>query len=479
MTWNEYCIVIQVLRFIDSKQSQLLFRGSSRREQLAALTGVSYAVAQKAIEYYEDPNGFQSDPPPDGPVQGTKRGRKRQMIDDEQRKRLKEITHDLNITGATCSSAVIRNHLETRYHITTKTSTVLRQLKATGLCYNKRHVRNTKRDSPAIVEYRRKYVQERLSNLNEHAAPIRPEVFLDECYVRVDHSMGNRWMDPSDPGRAIDPNANAHRQENDGMIAVFGAFVVWTDQKCNAVRASFVQNNIINWSTKRGNDYQERGSHGHFNAVTFETIFMQLCNTLNELGHKNCIIHMDGAPFHFTSSDRVPSKRATNEAMIAWLKSQIHIPLPMETIEQSVNDYGDSSKDTYDDDDDNNDSNTNDGKGLQTDKTSLSLQKQTKAQLFARIQQITAGKEANFTTGDIAKERGHTILKTPPYHCDLQPIEKVCSMVKQNIKAQDLGSESFLSVSHKLGVEFSKVEPDTFLALWRDTIETNRMYSLQ
>lgn len=218
---------------MDSLPKSILFDiGVSRRSQLSVITGVSSKVAQKAIDYYNNENGFNDNPPPDEPIEGTKRGRPKKSLDDEQRKRLKDIVHGLNTSGATCTSTVIQNHLEVGYNVRVERPTLLRQLKASGFKYSKGNRLNKEHDSPANVQYRKRYVEERLSNLDANGAPIRPEVFLDESYIHVNHNLDKGW---------IDLNANVFQQDKGAMIVIFGAFVVWRDQDNNRTTLSIGQ----------------------------------------------------------------------------------------------------------------------------------------------------------------------------------------------------------------------------------------------
>jgi len=160
----------------------------------------------------------------------------------------------------------------------------------------------------------------------------------------INHSLSKGWVDTED---------NVYQQDKGPMMVIFGAFVVWRDQHDN-VQGGFVEDHIINWPADGGNRLQEgvkkgrpfkdkekwlsavppeilasktvpqtHDYHGHFNSDIFEILFTCLCDKLNELGRRNCIIHMDGASYHVRSNDRAPTKSATKEAMIAWLKAQI------------------------------------------------------------------------------------------------------------------------------------------------------------
>ena len=66
-----------------------------------------------------------------------------------------------------------------------------------------------------------------------------------------------------------------------------------------------------------------------------------------------------------------------------------------------------------------------------------------KRELYALI------KVSNFTpkyaVDEMAKVAGHEVVRLPPYHCELNPIELAWSQVKQYIKENShiIGSEGF------------------------------------
>src|SRR5690348_6696729 len=57
-----------------------------------------------------------------------------------------------------------------------------------------------------------------------------------------------------------------------------------------------------------------------------------------------------------------------------------------------------------------------------------------KAELLNLIR-MNKGKVA-FACVEIAKKYGHEVLYTPPYHCELQPIEGVWAVVKNEVARQ-------------------------------------------
>jgi transposase len=45
--------------------------------------------------------------------------------------------------------------------------------------------------------------------------------------------------------------------------------------------------------------------------------------------------------------------------------------------------------------------------------------------------------EPQYIIDDIAKEKGHIILRLPPYHPDLNPIELVCAQLKKIVSSRN------------------------------------------
>ena len=61
----------------------------------------------------------------------------------------------------------------------------------------------------------------------------------------------------------------------------------------------------------------------------------------------------------------------------------------------------------------------------------------------------------------LAKQQGHEVLYTPPYHCDLQPIEMVWSQVKGEVGRQYDLSTTIVIVKQRLKAAFEHLNADT------------------
>ncbi|OAQ24467.1 hypothetical protein K457DRAFT_1899225 [Linnemannia elongata AG-77] len=72
----------------------------------------------------------------------------------------------------------------------------------------------------------------------------------------------------------------------------------------------------------------------------------------------------------------------------------------------------------------------------------------------------------------IAKQYGgHVIRKTPPYHCELQPIENIWACVKNKVAALTNGLHTSLSLKRTLISLFFSIPESTLLRVWNESIK--------
>ncbi|KAG0356099.1 hypothetical protein BGX24_006488, partial [Mortierella sp. AD032] len=84
---------------------------------------------------------------------------------------------------------------------------------------------------------------------------------------------------------------------------------------------------------------------------------------------------------------------------------------------------------------------------------------------------------STWTIYAIAKQYGgHIIRKTPPYHCELQPIEKIWACVKNKVAALTNGQHTSLSLKRTLIRLFFTIPESTFLSLWNESIRQGIQY---
>jgi len=137
----------------------------------------------------------------------------------------------------------------------------------------------------------------------------------------------------------------------------------------------FVANCLLLFSSKKTNDYHEEMNHETF----YKWFNEQLLNNLE----KPSIIVMDNASYHSKILDKAPTMSSTNNDMKIWLKDHnIH--------------FEDDFK---------------------------------KAELYHLISQYKPDPPL-YIIDEMAKSRGHRIIRIPPYHCHFNTIELIWAQIK-------------------------------------------------
>ena len=375
------------------------------------------------------------------------------------------IVEQTNKEGAANSTNIVRNRLQQEHGVNISKRTVNRRMN--DICYWGTGVRkNINHDSIKNIEYRHKYLERRLANLttqftedgNQRWIPKHPEVFLDESYCHLDHTAPSRWIIPgmpvAEPGRSP-------------LLIIFAAFVVWYDKDKQKLRSKFVDESVYIWPsigkshTKSGgapknhfdkevwndvppevkaagivaptNDY-----HGNFSSLLFDDLFTRICKNLQGMGLNNCRIHLDGASYHFHKTAAKPAGNAKLEDLREWAKRP------------DVKAWLDKER-----------------RHLPDNPRRKDIEPHVKAYV----------RESTWTIYAIAKQYGgHVIRKTPPYHCELQPIEKIWACVKNKVAALTNGQHTSLSLKRTLISLFLTIPESTFLSLWNESIKQGIQY---
>lgn len=74
-------------------------------------------------------------------------------------------------------------------------------------------------------------------------------------------------------------------------------------------------------------------------------------------------------------------------------------------------------------------------------------------------------------TYTIADKYGHTIIETPPYHCEVQPIERVWALVKNPIALNPIIKETAVQLRDRLLIHFSKITKRQLISIWRKALK--------
>jgi len=88
-----------------------------------------------------------------------------------------------------------------------------------------------------------------------------------------------------------------------------------------------------------------------------------------------------------------------------------------------------------------------------------------KPQLMAKVREIK-GKYISYVVENMAKNAGYTVLRLPPYHCELNPIELAWTMVKTYVK-QNNNTFKIDDVKHLMNTAIDRVTTEN----WQNFIQ--------
>ena len=358
---------------------------------------------------------------------------------------IRNLIRTANLTGTPLATPILCQKLGEHGYTLSKKQ-LLHVLHLLGYYYGRGERRNILHETPANVAFRGRYICKRLENLQgKNYVPTKPEVFLDESYCHLHHNRNNTWL----PHQGV-----VLTQGHGPLVVIFGAIIVLRNGNTNRLIGEIVPNSLLIWDPsikppsgrgrKRTNadswgelpDAIRRANivadnidyHGNFTAEIFEDLFERLCQTVLEW-YGTAYIHMDGARYHKRRVEQVPTSSARKSVLADWLMKK-NIPIP---------------------------------------------ERANKAELYELVKYNKS--EVPFACIEIARKYGHTLLYMPPYHCELQPIEGVWAVAKNEV-AKSAPHSDLLSIRNKLLYSFNeKINSKTILGLWRRSLNIAKKYN--
>ena len=198
-------------------------------------------------------------------------------------------------------------------------------------------------------------------------------VYLDETWLNTNHVVKGDWLDvPSTSMSVFEPHCKGtHRKVPSGKGTRLIILDVGSSQQGLIPGCGLIFESKTNSS-----DYHDEMNKEHFTEWFRDTLLPKL--------PPRSVIVMDNAPYHshLDPDSKVPNTNSNKSEISAWLeKSNVQYDKKMKKTEL------------------------------------LDLVKQKKPQ-------------PRYIIDDLASANGHEILRTPPYHCELNPIELVWSYLK-------------------------------------------------
>lgn len=172
----------------------------------------------------------------------------------------------------------------------------------------------------------------------------------------------------------------------------------------------FVNGGLLEFESKSTKDY-----HEEMTADVFEEYFSQMI----ELLPNDSVIVMDNASYHSRLVEKLPTSSWKKSDIVNWLTEK-QIPFESDMV---------------------------------------------KKELLVVVRQHKL-KFKKFVVDEIAKQRGITVLRLPPYHCELNPIELIWAQVKGDV-ARNNTTFKLSDVRALLNASLQKIEGEN----WRKAVD--------
>jgi transposase len=245
-----------------------------------------------------------------------------------------------------------------------------RILREIGFKYTKRNSKTFIYERPEILVHRHRYLRE-IKSLRQ-SQPTPNIVYLDETWLNAHHSVSRVWCDQQveeNPYKAKTECLSVGLQQPSGK----GQRLIITHAGGDS---GFVPDALWTFKASKGTaDY-----HEEMDAVHFEKWFKeQLIPNLPP----GSIIVMDNAPYHSVILDKAPTSANRKADMQQWLTAH----------------------------------------SIPWDPSLL------KPELYELVKQAKP-KFVKYKIDTMAEEAGHRVVRLPPYHCELNPIELIWANMK-------------------------------------------------
>ncbi|XP_048345214.1 uncharacterized protein LOC125428705 [Sphaerodactylus townsendi] len=249
-------------------------------------------------------------------------------------------------------------------------TTLHRILRDIGFAYNRRHRNCTLTDKPDVVAWRHRY----LRKIRHFRSEGRKIFFLDETWVNAGHTAAKCWQDQTGTS---EKDAFFPRNLPTGLKDPSGKGSRLICAHCGS-EEGFVEDALLLFKSKTTTgDY-----HQEMSGDNFEKWFAEL---LLKLPPESVIV-MDNASYHSVKSDKIPTTRSRKDTIRTWL----------------------------------------------TEKGISWVHEQVKPELLLLVQREKY-RFVRYRADEMAIAAGHQVLRLPPYHAELNPIELVWSYIKGHV----------------------------------------------
>ncbi|KAL4098424.1 hypothetical protein QTP88_023043 [Uroleucon formosanum] len=288
-------------------------------------------------------------------------------------------------------------------------------LKSLGFKFIKRQRNSILTERKNLISWRRKY----LISIRRFREEGRPIYYLDETWLNTGDCVNKVW---------IDTNVTSFRQAFLEGLSTGPQNPTGKGTRLIVVHigsaAGFVPGGLLCFQSKKNSsDY-----HDEMSGQTFREWFEEILPLLED----NAVIVLDNAPYHSVRKEKTPVSSWKKADIVEWLVS----------------------------------------KGEEIDATKL-----VKNDLMEIVQRIKP-KYNSYVIDELATTAGKTVLRLPPYHCELNPIELAWSMVKSYVKSNNT-TYKIIDVKHLLHQAIDRVRPEDWQSFIRHVIdEENKIWGV-
>jgi len=277
-----------------------------------------------------------------------------------------------------------------------------------------------------IIEHRNRYLRLMHENREAPDSTRRRLVYTDESYIHHNYNHLDRSI--------IDPTYDDSQMKRHPKIgrrycfvaALVGPDLTVAEEQREGNQHPFILKDSIH-IFQGGEVKQADGTlrpkpaakitkdyHGMFDSEYYIEYMGVLLNALDDAGVKNTYILMDNASYHKTYPEGIPKGNMTKAKFV-------------EAAEKF---------------------------GFKADPA------QSRIEIWQQFRRFR-DEHIPYQIQQMARDRGHEIVYTPPYHCEIQPIERVWAQVKNKCARQHNVHSKFADLRNKLQAAFEDLSPET------------------
>ncbi|XP_025203827.1 uncharacterized protein LOC112600737 [Melanaphis sacchari] len=290
-----------------------------------------------------------------------------------------------------------------------KRTSLYRVIKKLDFVFTKRKRCSVLTEREDLIVWRRKY----LYDIRKYREEGRTIYYLDETWLNAGDCVDRVWKDNTVLSKhdAFNKGLTTGPQNPSGKGKRLIILHIGSEN-------GFLPGGLLCFISKKNTgDY-----HDEMNGDNFKEWFENILPVLDP----NSIIVMDNAPYHSVEMEKYPNASWKKAVILEWLIS----------------------------------------KNVDCERPLSSL---LKPELLAISRQMRP-QFKSYVIDNLAKDKGHTVLRLPPYHCEFNPIELAWAMVKGYVK-QNNTTFKIDDVRQLLNTAIERVTPQNWKNFIKHVIE--------